>query len=400
MNTALASMQNADDNFKKLNQLTGELVNVENTLSKSAFEKADAAGRRAILTAVATLFLAVVASVGISLFMARGISSRVVRATASTRRFAEGDLTVDVERGGKDEVGQMLEALHRMQQNLREVIGDIAGNAGRVQESANEVSLTADQISQSAQAQSEAVSSTAASVEQMTVSISQVSDNANSARGVAEQTARIATEGKKRLDDAAFEINKIAESVNTTGRTILELQTSSQQISQIANVIKEIADQTNLLALNAAIEAARAGEQGRGFAVVADEVRKLAERTGRSTSEIKQMIGSIQSQTDSAVAQMENASQQVVTGVAMIRDLQAPLDELDRCSAMAVSSLVDLSNAAHEQSDASTQIAQNIERIAQVGELNSSAAANSREKAQDLNRMAVSLQALVGRFRR
>lgn len=399
-NTALVAMQNADDNFKKLNALTDELVKIEDELGKTAFEDAAAANRRAITTAIIVMLLAIAGSIGVSFVMARGISSRIAQATASTRRIAEGDLTTEIVRNGHDEVGQMLEALSRMQQSLREIIGDIASNVGRVHESANDMSTTANRINESVQSQSEALSSTAAAVEEMTVSISQVSDNADSARGVAEQTAKIATDGKQLVDGAATEINKIAESVNITERTILELQTSSQQISQIANVIKEIADQTNLLALNAAIEAARAGEQGRGFAVVADEVRKLAERTGKSTNEIKQMIDAIQAQTSNAVVQMGKASQQVDTGVTMIRNLQEPLDELKQCSAAAVASLVDLTNAAHEQSDASTQISQNVERIAQMGEENSGAAASSHGKAQDLNRMADNLQALVNRFRR
>jgi methyl-accepting chemotaxis protein len=400
LNTALTAMQNADDNFKKLSELADELVKIEDSLAKTAFENADAANSRAIMTSLVVMLLAIAGSIGVSFIMARGISRRVSTATASTCRIAEGDLTVEIVRSGSDEVGQMLEALHRMQQRLREVIGDIANNAGLVHESANSLSTSADQISQSVHSQSEAVSSTAAAVEEMTVSISQVSDNANSARNVAEQTAKIATDGKHLVDGAAAEINKISDSVGTTGRSITELQASSQQISQIANVIKEIAEQTNLLALNAAIEAARAGEQGRGFAVVADEVRKLAERTGRSTHEIKQMIDTIQVQTNEAVTQMDNASHQVETGVTMIRDLQKPLEVLAESSAAAVASLIDLSNAAHEQSDASTQIAQNVERIAQAGEENSAVAANSRVKAQDLNRMADSLLELVKRFRR
>jgi methyl-accepting chemotaxis protein len=297
-------------------------------------------------------------------------------------------------------VGQLLEALARMQQSLSEVIGEIAANALRVKESARDMSSTADQISISVQTQSDAVSGTAAAVEEMTVSMAQVSDNADSARGVAEQTAQTAADGKQLVVGAATEINKIAESVTCTARTIQNLQESSQKISNIANVIKEIADQTNLLALNAAIEAARAGEQGRGFAVVADEVRKLAERTGKSTSEIKEMIDSIQSQTGAAVTQMTLASEQVDTGVTMIRNLQEPLERLTVCSATAVTSLVELASAAHEQSGAATMISQNIERIAQMGEENSISAARSHGKAKDLDVMADGLQAVVNRFRR
>ena len=287
-----------------------------------------------------------------------------------------------------------------MQGSLNEVIGAIAGSAGDLHGSAKGMSSAAEEIRRSSSLQSDSVSSTAAAVEQLTVSIAQVADNANAARGIVEQTARIAHDGKLLVDGAATEIGKIAESVTTTSRSIHELQASSQQITQIANVIREIAEQTNLLALNAAIEAARAGEQGRGFAVVADEVRKLAERTGSSTNEIKTMIDAIQAQTNTAVAQMGQASEQVDIGVKMIQDLQAPLIELEGCSSAAVSSLVELSHATKEQSNASTQIAQNVERIAQMGEENSTAATNSHDLAQGLNGMANALQTLVGRFKR
>ncbi len=315
-------------------------------------------------------------------------------------RVAQGDLSFRLEGSGRDEVGQLLVALSCMQQSLSDVIGEIAANALRVKESAKDMSSTANQISTSVQTQSDAVSGTASAVEEMTVSMAQVSDNADSARGVAAQTAQTAEEGKELVVGAAAEIDKIAESVTVTARTIRNLQESSQKISNIANVIREIADQTNLLALNAAIEAARAGEQGRGFAVVADEVRKLAERTGKSTSEIKEMIDSIQSQTDAAVKQMTLASERVDTGVTMIRNLQAPLEHLTVCSATAVTSLADLASAAHEQSGAATMISQNIERIAQMGEENTASAARSHTKAKDLDLMADGLQAVVNRFRR
>lgn len=202
-------------------------------------------------------------------------------------------------------------------------------------------------------------------------------------------------------------VNKIAGNLQVMSQKTRDIATSVEALSKrvgeidgIVKLIKEIADQTNLLALNAAIEAARAGEQGRGFAVVADEVRKLAERTGKSTSEIKEMIDSIQSQTDAAVKQMTLASERVDTGVTMIRNLQAPLEHLTVCSATAVTSLADLASAAHEQSGAATMISQNIERIAQMGEENTASAARSHTKAKDLDLMADGLQAVVNRFRR
>lgn len=400
-NTGMTGMQNADDNFKQLSALTEDLVKTEERLSKEAAEHAAATYKRALMISIIALLAAIAVSIGLSFVLARGIAHRVSNATHVAERIAAGDLASTISKSTEqDEVGQLIDALQRMQDSLREVIGAIAGSAQELRGSAQGMTSAAEEIRHSSASQSDSVSSTAAAVEQLTVSIAHVADNANSAHGIAEQTARIAHSGKQLVDGAATEIRKIAESVTTTSRSIHELQTSSQQISQIANVIREIADQTNLLALNAAIEAARAGEQGRGFAVVADEVRKLAERTGTSTNEIKTMIEAIQTQTNTAVEQMGQASEQVEIGVKMIQDLQAPLEELQECSAAAVSSLVELSHATKEQSKASTQIAQNVERIAQMGEENSTAASNSHDLARGLDGMATGLQTLVGRFTR
>ena len=201
------------------------------------------------------------------------------------------------------------------------------------------------------------------------------------------------------VQGAAAEMSKIADSVNQSSHFIERLGEHSNQISAIVNVIKEIADQTNLLALNAAIEAARAGEQGRGFAVVADEVRKLAERTARSTEEITAMIGSIQDGTQHAVASMQEGSARVIEGVAMANRAGESMSQISSGANQVISAVSDISSALREQSTASNQVAQNVERIARMTEENSVAANEIAEEAQQLESLAGALENAVSRFK-
>jgi methyl-accepting chemotaxis protein len=397
---AAMAMQTADNNFTKLSAITRDLVETEKLMARERYELAGTAHKRAIFITLALLLSAIGIATVVSVSMAKNIAGRIQSAKNLAGSVAGGDLTASVPDGGGDEIGQLLADLGRMQSSLRETIGAIADSAQRVDDSANGMASAASEISASVGVQSDSISGTAAAMEEMAVSIAHVSDNVGVARDVVESTSVIAADGKRLAQDAAREIQQIANSVSATSGVMRELQQSSQEISNIANVIREIADQTNLLALNAAIEAARAGEQGRGFAVVADEVRKLAERTSQSTSEIKTMIDKIQSQTDQAVGSMDDASQRVGAGVQKIEEMQKPLDELHDSSARALESLNELAHGTREQTATSAEIGRNIEHIAQMGEQNASAASNSQGLASGLAGMAGELQQLVARFRR
>jgi methyl-accepting chemotaxis protein len=399
MNMGLSAMQTADDNFTQLSRQTADVVRQQETSANQAYEQAKAAEARALMLAAALLAAAIAASVLVSLVMARGIVRRIANATRVAQRVAAGDLDTAIPADGSDEVGELLAAFEHMQVSLREVIGAIAGNAGQINRSANGMSASASSLRDAAHQQSDSISGTAAAVEEMTVSISQVSSNADAARQIAEQTATMAGNGQRLVAEASTEIHKISALVNTTAASMTALQSGSREIGNIANLIGAIADQTNLLALNAAIEAARAGEQGRGFAVVADEVRRLADQTGKATNEIKTMIEGIQGRTNDAAEQMESARVQAESGARLIENLQTPIKEIGDASALALSSLVELALAAKEQTSASTQIAQNVETLSMMGEKNSSAAAESHTIAEGLKQVADSLQALIGKFR-
>ena len=239
----------------------------------------------------------------------------------------------------------------------------------------------------------------AAAVEEMTVSIGQVSENAHEARALSRRSGELSEQGAGVIQNAAAEMSQISDSVKESSQIIAALEQQSGEISAIVNVIKEIADQTNLLALNAAIEAARAGEQGRGFAVVADEVRKLAERTSKSTQEIAGMIEKIQGGTHSAFASMEGGVARVSNGVTLANEAAGSITQIKTEAARVVQVVGDISNSLKEQSVASNDIAKNVEKIAQMSEENSAAVQETAKAAQHLEQLATSMQNTIGRFK-
>ena len=254
--------------------------------------------------------------------------------------------------------------------SVQATVQGMADTAGHVRKATLEVEEGMRVAMQSAQHQNEATSSAAAAVEQVTVSIGEVAEHARSTRDVAANAGEVSRTGVQRSDEACLTINSLAQTVKRSAEQVETLGQRSAEISQIAGSIKEIADQTNLLALNAAIEAARAGEQGRGFAVVADEVRKLAERTARATEEISTMIGLIQKETESAVHGMRAGATQVEEGVTLVHSAQDALQRIDDEMGNTIQRVNEISHASSEQQEAMTQLAQNVEQVAMMTEQN------------------------------
>jgi methyl-accepting chemotaxis protein len=239
----------------------------------------------------------------------------------------------------------------------------------------------------------------AASVEEMAVSIDQVRENAAEAHAISQTAGSISEQGAAVIHNAASEMRKISDAVQASSKIVEELGQQSDQITSIVNTIREIADQTNLLALNAAIEAARAGEQGRGFAVVADEVRKLAERTSLSTTEIGGMVSKIQHGTHSAVTSMESGVAQVSNGVKLANQAGDSINQI-RDGALRVTSVVNgISESIAEQSMAGNDIAQKLETIAQMSEESAHAVRQTAEAARQLQTLSSALHDTVAKFR-
>lgn len=320
-------------------------------------------------------------------------------AVHALQKIASGDLVVDLPPHGQDEVGRLLTATKQMAQSMHDAIANIRTAAGQLVDSAHHLSSSSAQVATQSGMQSDAAADMAASIEEMNSSIALVSDHALQAKEVSANSGRVSSEGAMIIQQAVSSMTEIASTVRQASSAVTELGHESKAISDIVHTIQEIADQTNLLALNAAIEAARAGEQGRGFAVVADEVRKLAERTSQSTKEIEGMIGKILQGTANAVSSMDTGVKQVEEGVAYAGRAGESIAEI-RSSALDVAEVVtSISLALSEQTAASGTIGNNVEKIAGVAEQNSQVAQASAKHAKTLEDLAQSLTERVSRFR-
>ncbi len=293
----------------------------------------------------------------------------------------------------------MLVSMKQMQEKLGEMVSDVKSSAEQLSKTAAEVATASTQVAQGSGHQSQAASSMAASVEEMTVSIDHVAENAGEASTASNYSGELSETGSQVILNAVAEMGQIEGSVLDSAKIIGGLAQQAEGITAIVNTIKDIAEQTNLLALNAAIEAARAGEQGRGFAVVADEVRKLAERTAKSTHEISGMIENIQNASREAVASMQSGGAKVSTGVTLANQAGESIQQIKTEVNRVVQLVSNISNSLKEQSTASRDIAVNVEKIAQMSEENNVAVQHTSQAANHLEELAASLQITVSRFR-
>ncbi|MBI1905907.1 MAG: methyl-accepting chemotaxis protein [Rhodocyclales bacterium] len=330
--------------------------------------------------------------------MYRGTIDNLGRLSETAGRIAAGDLTARISLPCKDELQQVAASFNRMAEAVNSTVRNVRTNADMVLDAARRTAQSSSHIATASNNQSSAASSMAAAVEETTVGIDHISRNASDAREISHQSGQLSVQGGKLVHTVVAEMQDIATAVSASARSVEDLGKRSDQISTIVGVIKEIADQTNLLALNAAIEAARAGEQGRGFAVVADEVRKLAERTATSTQEIGKMIGSIQSETRAAVDNMKLGVERVARGVELTGKAGESMSEIEQGAARVVDVVREISDALAEQSAASADIARNVEAIAQMAEENSAAVSDNHDTAEQLEKLARDLQNEVARF--
>ena len=369
-------------------------------MASSYIEEENASAARAKVISISTIAFAVIAIGALGFFLLTSIRRSLNQIQTMVSRVEnELDFTVRVTVSKKDEIGLTTMALNRLLDKLQGNLKTISESAYSVASAAGLLSTTSNQVATASTQQSSSASDMAATVEEMTVSINHVADRAQEANRLSSESGQLAISGEKIIGQTVRDIQDIAVTVHAAADLIRGLEQHSQEISNVVAVIKEVADQTNLLALNAAIEAARAGEQGRGFAVVADEVRKLAERTAVSTTEIATTIEQMRTTAGNAVGSMQGVVNKVTKGVESAQEADGAIRQIGESSRTAVKMVEEITEAIREQGAATNNIATQVERIAQMSEESSAAAENSSQSAQDLDQLAVEMQKIVSAYK-
>ncbi|MDD2685341.1 MAG: methyl-accepting chemotaxis protein [Gallionella sp.] len=368
--------------------------------SKAAFKDAmDGAKTSEIILLIGMLLCAVVGGgMGYSVISGISRSTGEMRAVM-TSTAADGDLTRSVRVSGKDEIAHAAAAFNTLMSNIRESITQVHRGAADVLTTATQLATASAQITQGSQTQSEAAASTAAAIEEITVSINSVAANTEDVRKLSEQSLVQATQGNESVTVMMAEIDKVQSAVNQIATSVKEFVDSTRAIASMTQQVKDIADQTNLLALNAAIEAARAGEQGRGFAVVADEVRKLAEKSAQSANEIDQVTNTLNKKSDHVEATVQAGLHSLQTTQEQVEHVAEVLAGTGDAVKRSSHGVRDIAASVGEQSIASTEIARNVEKIAQMAEENHAAVGSNSQDIMHLEQVAKALQQAVGRFR-
>ncbi|MFW9269482.1 methyl-accepting chemotaxis protein [Pseudomonas sp. NR3] len=367
------------------------------TVSQTAVRDHDTAQAKTVLIAAAAL--ALLFGVVAALVITRQIVGPLDETLKVAERVAAGDLTHNLTSDRRDELGQLQRAMQRMTVGLRQLIGGIGEGVTQIASAADQLSAVTEQTSAGVNSQKVETDQVATAMHEMTATVQEVARNAEEASEAAVAADQQAREGDKVVGEAIAQIERLAKEVGNSTAAMGDLKRESDKIGSVLDVIKSVAQQTNLLALNAAIEAARAGEAGRGFAVVADEVRSLAQRTQKSTEEIEELIVGLQNGTEQVATIMDNSRSLTDSSVELTRRAGGSLENITRTVSAIQSMNQQIAAAAEQQSAVAEEINRSVLNVRDVSEQTASSSEETAASSAELARLGVHLQTLVGRFR-
>ncbi|KPG95408.1 chemotaxis protein [Pseudomonas sp. RIT-PI-q] len=386
------------DGTDQMGEQLNKLVAFNTDEAKAASAEAGEHYSNAITGIITVAVIAALMTVLLAWLLTRSIVTPLNRALLAAETIAGGNLTKIIEIDGKDEPARLLNALSNMQANLRKTIEQIAGSATQLGAAAEELSTVTQEASRGLQQQNNEIEQAATAVNEMTAAVEEVARNAVSTSEASNQSTQAAREGRDRVVETVDAIQTMTHDVQNTSLMIEGLAAQGRDIGKVLDVIRAIAEQTNLLALNAAIEAARAGEAGRGFAVVADEVRALAHRTAQSTQEIEKMVAGIQNGTGAAVSSMQQSNQRTQSTLEMARAAGVALEQITQSIHLINERNLVIASASEEQAQVSREVDRNLVNIRDLATQSAAGANQTSAATHELSRLAVDLNAMVARF--
>ncbi|MEX6677259.1 methyl-accepting chemotaxis protein [Pseudomonas sp. W2Oct36] len=399
--TELTRLLSADlqTNSDQMNVVLAKLIEMNTQQVNEASATATQQYSTAFTMVVTLLIIATVLTVLFAWLLTNSITRPIASALNAAEDIAEGDLTRTINVDGTDEAGRLLAAMLKMQSKLRDTLQRISGSATQLASAAEELNAVTDESARGLSQQNDEIEQAATAVNQMTSAVEEVARNAVSTSEASKNATTSASDGRDLVQETVTAIERMSTDVQSTSALIGNLADESRDIGKVLDVIRGLADQTNLLALNAAIEAARAGEAGRGFAVVADEVRALAHRTQQSTSEIERMIGSIQGGTEQAVNSMRSSTERAESTLNIAKGAGLALDTINSAVVEINERNLVIASAAEEQAQVAREVDRNLVNIRDLSTQSATGANQTSAASNELSRLAVDLNGMVARFK-
>ncbi|KMN17252.1 chemotaxis protein [Pseudomonas weihenstephanensis] len=396
----LRDLLNTDllNNSEAINKELNDLMRINGQQISDANQRASDMYAAAIQLVVFLLLLATALTVLCALLLTRSITQPIAQALEAAEAIAEGNLTRPIKVDGSDEAGRLLQAMAKMQSKLRDTLQRISGSATQLASAAEELNCVTEESAKGLTQQNNEIEQAATAVNEMTSAVEEVARNAVSTSEASKSATASAGDGRDLVLETVSAIERMSGDVQSTATLIGNLAAESRDIGKVLDVIRGLADQTNLLALNAAIEAARAGEAGRGFAVVADEVRALAHRTQQSTSEIERMIGSIQGGTEHAVDSMRNSTERAESTLNIAKGAGLALETINTAIVEINERNLVIASAAEEQAQVAREVDRNLVNIRDLSVQSATGASQTSSASYELSRLAVDLNSMVSRF--